>query len=730
MRRVFRSSSLEPAVLRGVDSFEAKVRLVEFFRLSVIDRHRRRAPVQTDVYTSEGVVNALAVVFHSKCAYCEIPVGGLDHGQVSHHRPIGSAAGLSNTPQDAPSPDHYGWLAYEWNNLFLSCKECNRAKRNLFPLRGPRAHIRSTWREVESSEDTLLINPCRQEPRRHLTFGMDGQAIPKDEVGRVTIDVLELNREHLVQARARKFEMCLNALAAMQHSPNNQKRLQDELGDAAPFSGAAQIAVFDLMRDWCREFRLTPPTFKNIAVDALRLAAIASKSQWYELLSQKNVRNSLVKRQSELEYFHAAPLRAPQVLDKPRTSLLTSIHIKKFKGVRELRLDVAPTKRGDESVPCMMLLGENSTGKSTTLQAIALALMGRKMRAGLRIDAEDFIPREENGWQIDESSAPEVTLEFDTGDAIHLRINPESKEFIGTEDAPFRLFAYGSRRFFAQELSNKRPMSSLRSLFDPFTKIQHPGRWLQELTDEQFDAVARAIRPVLALQAEDRIERDEGGRLFVHAHGRDTPLDRLSDGYRSLMAMVLDIMRGMLGEWGDLYNARGIVLIDEIETHLHPRWKLHVVSALRQAMPNVQFIATTHDPLCLRGLRTGEVEVLVRNAEHHIEALTGLPDVRGLRAEQLLTSEYFGLASTADPDLERALHRAAQPDSRSGRDPSARATLLAFQWIGDTLPQQIANEATKRFIEEVAAEPSLDRSQVREAAVNEVLERLRRLRAR
>ncbi len=195
------------------------------------------------------------------------------------------------------------------------------------------------------------------------------------------------------------------------------------------------------------------------------------------------------------------------------------------------------------------------------------------------------------------------------------------------------------------------------------------------------------------------------------------------------MAMVLDVMRGMLEEWGDLENARGLVLIDEVETHLHPRWKLRVMSALRRAMPNVQFVATTHDPLCLRGMRGGEVQVLVRYDDQQIEALTGLPDVRGLRAEQLLTSDYFGLSSTADPDVEDALERLALPGSASpmsgNRDQEA---LRPFQWLGDTPFEQIVNEALRRFIDEAAASSEVDRGLVRETAVNDVLERLRALR--
>jgi predicted ATP-binding protein involved in virulence len=99
--------------------------------------------------------------------------------------------------------------------------------------------------------------------------------------------------------------------------------------------------------------------------------------------------------------------------------------------------------------------------------------------------------------------------------------------------------------------------------------------------------------------------------------------------------------------------AEGIVFIDEIGTHLHPRWKMEIVDRLRKTFPKIQFIITTHEPLCLRGLKDNEVVVLRRNSKDSIEALSDLPNPSSLRVDQLLTSEYFGLNSTIDPKIEK-----------------------------------------------------------------------------
>jgi predicted ATP-binding protein involved in virulence len=155
------------------------------------------------------------------------------------------------------------------------------------------------------------------------------------------------------------------------------------------------------------------------------------------------------------------------------------------------------------------------------------------------------------------------------------------------------------------------------------------------------------------------------------------------------------------------------------------------MSALRNAMPNVQFIATTHDPLCLRGMRGGEVQVLVRDEDHHIRVLKGLPDVRGLRAEQLLTSDYFGLSSTADPEIEDTLKAIAHSSNDMlTSEIEIREALRPIEWIGETRSRQVVNEALRRFIEESSSPSAVDRGVVREQAVVGVLEGLRALRVR
>lgn len=93
---------------------------------------------------------------------------------------------------------------------------------------------------------------------------------------------------------------------------------------------------------------------------------------------------------------------------------------------------------------------------------------------------------------------------------------------------------------------------------------------------------------------------------------RALPFRMLSDGERNMLAMVADIARraAILNphlEERALAETPGIVLIDELDLHLHPRWQRRVVDNLRETFPNLQFIATTHSPFIIQSLRIGEL---------------------------------------------------------------------------------------------------------------------------
>ena len=152
-------------------------------------------------------------------------------------------------------------------------------------------------------------------------------------------------------------------------------------------------------------------------------------------------------------------------------------------------------------------------------------------------------------------------------------------------------------------------------------------------------------------------------------------------------------------------------------------------------MPRVQFISSTHDPLCLRGMKDGEVRVLYRSGENTIEVLHDLPPISTLRIEQILTSEYFGLSSTEDDSQLTAVNilaRYADRDDaslsdteRADRDKALRE-YSGTSMIGNSVDRQIMAEALGNHVKKFANKNFYEKSLARKESVQKIMDVLER----
>lgn len=185
-------------------------------------------------YSHVTVKDALKEMCHNKCAYCESTFLHVYYGDIEHFRP----KKFVGTKKEPKVPGYY-WLANNWDNLLLSCLFCNQAKtqmikkedklvkitlgkQNQFPLNDEtlynkvRSHV--TWENGDGKKDDearLIINPCIDDPEKHLEYNMEGIVIPKkvsqnnkkidDPKGSSSIDVYALQRVYLVQERKKRL---------------------------------------------------------------------------------------------------------------------------------------------------------------------------------------------------------------------------------------------------------------------------------------------------------------------------------------------------------------------------------------------------------------------------------------------------------------------------------------------------------------------------------------------
>lgn len=130
--------------------------------------------------------------------------------------------------------------------------------------------------------------------------------------------------------------------------------------------------------------------------------------------------------------------------------------------------------------------------------------------------------------------------------------------------------------------------------------------------DRAVRAIEQAITQFMPGFSDLRVEENPL-RLLISKG--DTPLDltQLSDGERSFLAIIIDLCRRLTltnPDLDDPLTGKGVVLIDEIELHLHPTWQRDVVEKLRTIFPQIQFILTTHSPFVVQTLRPGELILL------------------------------------------------------------------------------------------------------------------------
>ncbi|HFV9295408.1 TPA: AAA family ATPase [Serratia fonticola] len=709
MRKIKRLTTDIPDVLKPARIAQEEGRLRKYYLQSPELRRYSRPPINTEIFFAESVRVALHKTFHNRCAWCETHIAPREE-EIVHFRPLSNAKGL----KDEESVESYGWLAYVWDNLFLSCPECDRARRNYFPVESVRAPVLSTWEEANALEKVLLINPCRDDPLQHLSLRLDGTLKALTDKGKHTLLIFRLNRSELVFTRAEQIRIV--------HTPifeanSSFEEFKDCFSSDKLSPGITNFIVSKLLREH----------------EGARRANSTSKVESFIKDSLKHNRfafNRPVNTRVEI-YEESVLLDIPETYynnlartldEESRASLhLKTIEIRHFKGINRFSMNLKHSE-SKSLAPCTMLLGENATGKSSILQSIALTMMNQTQRKKLHLRYDDFIARERGGWTVDNIQPAMIRLIFNDGSISTFRIdedfNPSGE---GANNIVF--LAYGARRFVEpRKRGGKRKSIVSNTLFNPVALLSNPTGWLQECEEEVFLSVAKAMKEILALKQDDIIFRNEQNHIMVRAHKRNTPLENMSDGYKALFYVAIDIMRHMLDRWDNLEYASGIVIIDEIETHLHPRWKMQVVGAFRRAMPGVQFIFTTHDPLCLRGMYDGEVHVLKRDETHTITEEDDLPGFQGLRTEQLLTSEYFGLLSSNDPELERKLEEITWQggENQVVYIRQIERELSEMTVLGTSLSQRVVHEALARYLDAVTRR-RLEAKDIKEDAIRAIL---------
>lgn len=260
MIRVNRARVPEPAALgkpytRGKRKGKTELQVVLEALASHEKADRPLAEFKFDFerYKEGDVKRALDALFAGKCAYCETSYAASQPMDVEHWRP---KAEIHQDEGDPLRPGYY-WLASDWENLFPSCIDCNRArlqhdpvegreillgKANQFPVAVEDARIKSHDPEPEmGSEPTLLVNPCLEDPEELFVYTEEGVIQAREDLSderrtraRKSIRVYALNRSGLVAERREVIRLVDHRLELIDRLADLRTRLhQQALPDLA-----------------------------------------------------------------------------------------------------------------------------------------------------------------------------------------------------------------------------------------------------------------------------------------------------------------------------------------------------------------------------------------------------------------------------------------------------------------------------------------------------------------
>jgi hypothetical protein len=224
-------------------------------------------------------------------------------------------------------------------------------------------------------------------------------------------------------------------------------------------------------------------------------------------------------------------------------------------------------------------------------------------------------------------------------------------------------------------------------------------------------------------------------QVNVSINGAVVSIDQVSQGTSSVFGWVGALLQRMYeihGTGRDIRQLPAVVLIDEIDAHLHPEWQQRIVRTLSEQFGAVQFVASTHSPLIVGELERHQIFRMERGYDGEVAGNHPLHPVRGQGVAGLLTGEMFGLSSTVDTATQELLEKQRTLSLGDDLTEAERSELKSLSAQLDDLgfahqardPEYAAylRQRHERLKHEVGAEPAVEPPSVVPPAVKTLIE--------
>jgi predicted ATPase len=432
---------------------------------------------------------------------------------------------------------------------------------------------------------------------------------------------------------------------------------------------------------------------------------------------------------------------------------IESLSIENIKCFEKQLIRFGTTK---ELYPWITLLGENGTGKSTILQSLAIMLAGpeganqlikpdgwlknskKPGKLTIRLHQGENDPGLFGGDKKERKvfqytlyitgnkeltinnkvfTDPVITEDTNSKTLPWLRQNallPKGKGWFGAGYGAFRRLTRNGNRIIVPSLQTPSRFTNFFSQFKEDDALEAFETWMvyldyriskninDEIAQRQKDWSIKAFNQLLPKgNTFDSIDAD--GRIWFNVNGEKVSTVALSDGFRSVLALSGDLVWRLINAFPESENPldeQGVVLIDELDIHLHPTWQRTIAGLLRKTFPNIQFIMATHSPLVAAG--AGEDAITYRFFHKNDETVVEqIKNIHTKSVDDILKGDAFNLVSVYSPQTQEKIDRYYSLKKKTKLNPKEKEELqTVIPFVEGALGYKTTESETEKNLSE------------------------------
>ncbi len=328
-----------------------------------------------------------------------------------------------------------------------------------------------------------------------------------------------------------------------------------------------------------------------------------------------------------------------------------------------------------DAPPWTVIVGDNSAGKTTLLKSIAIGLCDESSAAGLMKESDSGYVRhgEEEGKIIIDLSEGnknyriKTTIKhMKTKNGYIERVRQETPSAFPWDNLFVAGYGAGRGTSGTGDIAGYSVINAVYNMFNYTEGLQNPELTILRLKENATQKEAgKILERILTV---NNITWEKSGITIDGQWGKGMPLRDLADGYKSTFLWVTDFLGWAYSfdqKIEGISKFKGIVIIDELEQHLHATWQRVLISQLKELFPKIQFIVSTHSPLIaasIGNLDSRNDKLFICEPSEEDSTIVNVSEhetMQSYRFDQVLASRAFKYLIEENPALEEAIKRAS-----------------------------------------------------------------------